>query len=512
MVTSFVRANPQRATTMIAESLAAGGRLGRYSLVAPVPAGDGHELWLAKVVEPETAGAPVLLRIVPEDIAQDGTRMSSALSEAAVATTCDHPHLARLIEIAGENGRYYLVSEFVSGRTLRQIQHRAGSLNRVPPIWFTLDVARVVSDGLAHLHQRCAKHHVPLRTLRQTVTPDNVVVSFAGDTKLCAFGLGLPNAVPTASASGPLNRTFAYVAPERIAAAPTTPADVTRADVYSVGILLYEALTGRRPFEAADEENLLHELLDESRDPVPPSIVAPWVTQPLEEIVTTAIARDPGARFGSAAELRDAIVDYMAWAGLRPDRRHVAQQVCGVVAPADAEPPPSARSEPTGRPYGSRTPPPRRLDAAPPTEATAAPVAQSDEDVAARPVDPGQVWDRAAAAARRAATHRPSERARDGVEGERDGRLASPSAAPPGARHFWDQVVEQRRSIPAEAVETTGGAVDAFERGLELALRGDFRAALDELEVALRLDPTNRVYGANLRRVQRELDRQGDED
>jgi len=487
--------------------------------VAPVPTADGHDLWLAKAVEATSPNAAVLLRLVPDEIARDGARLEAALAETAVAAACEHPHLARLIEIAEEGGRCYLVSEYVSGRTLRQIQHRAGSLNRIPPIWFTLHVACVVSDGLCCLHRRCAEHGVPLRTLRQPVSPDNVVVSFAGDTKLCAFGLGLPNAVPTASASGPLNRTFAYVAPERIATAPATPDDVARADVYSVGVLLYEALTGRRPFEAMDEENLLREVLDESRDPIPPSIVAPWVTQPLEEIVITAIARDPGLRFSSADELRDAISDYMAWAGLRPDRRHVAQQVCGVVAHADSEPPPSARSEPTGRPYVSRVPPPRQSEASAVPEAL---VTRGDADGElgeGRPSHPGLAWDRAAAAARRAAAAaRPPEAfaprpvARAGANRpEEPAELGgAPAAVPAGGQHFWDQVVRQQRSTAADGGRVTVTAVEAFESGLELARKGDFAAALVELEQALRLDPTNRVYGANLRRVQRELERRGD--
>ncbi len=502
---------------MIAESLAAGGRLGRYSLVAPVPTGDGHDLWLAKPVAPTSPDAAVLLRVVPEEIARDGARLEAALAEATVAAACEHPHLARLIEIGEDGGRYYLVSEYVSGRTVRQIQHRAGSLNRIPPIWFTLHVARVVSDGLSCLHRRCAEHGVPLRALRQTVSPDNVVVSFAGDTKLCAFGLGLPNAVPTASASGPLNRTFAYVAPERIAATPATLSDVARADVYSVGVLLYEALTGRRPFETTDEENLLREVLDERRDPIPPSIVAPWVTQPLEEIVITAIARDPGLRFGSAEQLRDALSDYMAWAGLRPERRHVAQQVCGVVAHADSEPPPSARSEPTGRPYASRVPPPRRSDKTASNEDPAARAPANAQLVAERPSDPGLAWDLAAAAARRATARPPAAgatrpvahagppRADDAAELTR-----APSAVPPGERHFWDEVVRQRRSTATDGDDPTAAAIEAFESGLELARKGDFAAALVELEQALRLDPTNRVCGANLRRVQRELERRGD--
>ena len=122
---------PLRATREHGRRIAGrGGRLGRYSLVAPVPTADGHDLWLAKAVEATSPNAAVLLRLVPDEIARDGARLEAALAETAVAAACEHPHLARLIEIAEEGGRCYLVSEYVSGRTLRQIG-RASCRERV---------------------------------------------------------------------------------------------------------------------------------------------------------------------------------------------------------------------------------------------------------------------------------------------------------------------------------------------------------------------------------------------
>ena len=470
-------------------ALKEGTPLGGYVLLAPLPAADDSEVWLARRDGAAAANSPLVLRTVPEVVAADEALMSAALEESKSALLFEHPHLVRFVDLFQSSGRWLVVSEFVSGRTLRQIMNRASTINRVPPIWFSVHVAAVVCQALAYLHARCGELGTQLGSVRHPVSPDSILVSFAGDPQLMAFGIARANALPTISNTSPIPSSFAYAAPERLSDLDTPVADVARSDVYSLGVVLYEMLTARRPFAAEDDETLLREVLDTRREPLPPSMVAPWVTQPLEDIVLTAMARDPRDRFRHAGELGEAIRQYMAWAGVNPSRKHLAQQVCGIVAHADSAPPPSARSNP------SSTPPVVPRGARVPSNAGVRPSADVFDVAAAAPPQRGHVWDKVTAMARQ---QREAEQ-RD-AEAERQ-----PSVPTTGASRGWDgAVATPTASLPA--LTPCQRALQFFEEGVDLARSRQYRAALDKLEQAVELDPDNRVYGANLRRVKKQLE------
>jgi serine/threonine protein kinase len=483
------RHNPTRFRGKVGAALNAlkeGTLLGGYVLLAPLPATDESEVWLARSDDAAAAGSPVVLRTVPQAVAADEALMQAALEESRSALLFEHPHLVRLVDLFSTSGRWIVVSEFVSGRTVRQIMNRASTINRVPPIWFSLHVAAVVCQVLAYLHGRCGELGTHLGNVRHTVSPDSILVSFAGDPQLMAFGIARANALPTISNTSPIPSSFAYAAPERLSDVDTPVADVARSDVYSLGVVLYEMLTARRPFAAEDDESLLREVLDTRREPPPPSMVAPWVTQPLEDIVLTAMARDPRDRFRHAGELGEAIRQYMAWAGVNPSRKHLAQQVCGVVAHADSAPPPSARSDP------SSTPPVVPRGARVPSDPDGRAAAAVRGAGAAPPR--GHVWDKVTAMARQ---QREAELRR--------AEVAPEPASPTTGTHTWDRVVA---SPPEPDPNKTAcqQALQYFEEGIDLARSRDYRAALVKLEQAARLDPDNRVYGANLRRVRKQLE------
>ena len=463
--------------------------IGRYVLVAALPSADDAPAWLAKGEGAGELDVPLVLRAVPESVVADGELMRAALEDSRVAVQIEHPHLVRLVDLFEERGRWFMVSEFVSGRTLRQIMNRAGSINRVPPIWFTVHVVSIVCQALAHLHARCGEMGTHLSSVRNTITPDTLTVSFAGDPQLMAFGLARANVVPSISNTSPIGSSYAYAAPERLSDHDTAVADVARSDVYSLGVVLYEMLTARRPFAADDEEDLLREVLDTRREPPPPSMLAPWVTQPLEEVVLTAMARDPRDRFRNVRELGEAIEKYMSWAGVRPSRKHLAQQVCGEVAHADSEPPPSARSSPSDRP-----PEPPRASRAPATR-TARVVSPFDEArPSARPTAE-HVWDRITEMARR---QRAAEQRQSGP----------PRPAPTEhgrAVRSWGRVGGEAEKEDAVPSSRPSPAVACFEMGIDLARNGEYEAALVQLEEAVRLEPNNRMYATNLRRVKKQL-------
>ncbi len=200
--------------------------LNRYLPVRPLGTGGSGSVWLAREVE---TGQEVALKIVP----REGTAGSRAEREAAAAARLRHPRCLRAHALARDGGHVYIVYEYVSGRTLREAM-RAGEISDSA----ALEAAAQVLEGLAHAHANGIVH--------RDVKPANVLLADGGgiSVKLFDFGLALMHEEESLTAVGDIPGTLAYISPERLRGEPAGPA----ADVWGVGVLLWEALAGFHPF------------------------------------------------------------------------------------------------------------------------------------------------------------------------------------------------------------------------------------------------------------------------
>jgi len=209
--------------------------------------------------------------------------------EEQIGRAVAHPSIVRLLA-PRERSRMYLAMEFVEGRSLASVL-REGAL----PVDRALDIARQVCAGLAALHARGIVH--------RDLKPENVHLTTSGQVKILDFGIAfLPSArrITWAGLSAVLG-TPDYMAPEQIRGRRGD----ARSDVYAVGTLLYEMLTGKLPFEASNPAAVMRAKI-KSR-PTPPSRYVPELEAALDAIILKAIARSPSDRYASAAELLDAI-------------------------------------------------------------------------------------------------------------------------------------------------------------------------------------------------------------
>ena len=170
------------------------------------------------------------------------------------------------------------------------------------------------------------------------------MVSFTGEVKLLDFGIARALSLPSLTQVGTFKGKYAYMAPE-LMEIDRPPHDIDgRSDLYSLGVILYESLTGIRPFNAANDAQLLQMLLDKQRVAEPPSNFASWIPETLDRLVLKCIAKEPADRFQSARSMREALRDFMKNSGLCPSARHLAEQVCGYSdSIQDSSPPPSMR-------------------------------------------------------------------------------------------------------------------------------------------------------------------------
>jgi serine/threonine-protein kinase len=274
------------------------------------------------------------------------------LDEARLMEQLQHPTIPATFDSGRVFGTYFIAMEYVRGLNVKQlIEHCAVSVGAVPPA-ITLHLAAQLCDALDHAHNRCDKHGKPLGIVHRDVTPANLIIAETGHLKLIDFGLAKAQGTAERTGVGIIKGKYGYVAPEYLAGSIDH-----RADLWAVGIIMYELLTGRRLFDGPDA----HDTMKRVRElPIPrPSIANPAVTRELDESVMTALARDLRRRWPSAAAMRDRIraviaqpgnaidhqgvIDWVQWA--LAQRRGRAPQLTPIV-PMQVPPPPPREVDP----------------------------------------------------------------------------------------------------------------------------------------------------------------------
>jgi hypothetical protein len=269
-----------------AGELASGGlspelALGRYRPLRPLGSGGSGSVWLAR---DERTGLDVALKIVP----LEGKAGDRAEREAEACARLRHPGCLRAYAFGRERGHVYIAYEYTPGKTFRETM-RSGLLRDADAV----EACAQVADALAHAHSR--------RILHRDVKPANVLLvdGPSVSVRLLDFGLAAFDDATTLTAQGDVPGTLAYISPERLAGGPSSPA----ADVWAVGVMLWEALAGRHPF--------MRPSLRQTGDAieagaVPLAHVRPDLPRAVTDAVDDALALDPRRR-PSAAQLADAL-------------------------------------------------------------------------------------------------------------------------------------------------------------------------------------------------------------
>lgn len=330
--------------------------LGSYQLLKKLATGGMADVWAARSVGvggyPQTA---VIKTILPH-LADNEDFLSLFEAEADLIAALNHPNIAHYHGKGFDEGVHYLAMELVLGRTLREVQRRRMQQSKALPPWFVLRVAIDVCQALHHAHEQRDDLGEPLGIVHRDITPENVMVSFSGVTKVVDFGIAAA-ARATKVSSGGLTGKIAYLSPEQVIDAAETKVD-RRADIYSVGVLLYEMLTGVQPFRATNDMALVLKIPREV--PRPPNEIARWIPTPLSGIIMRALAKKPSKRQQTAAQMADELEACFDFFELDPTERDLSELMCAHYAPEER------RLELAARRPSSNAPPPKRSSAPPP--------------------------------------------------------------------------------------------------------------------------------------------------
>jgi Flp pilus assembly protein TadD/TolB-like protein len=259
----------------------------RYTIVERI--GDGGMGEVYKAIDRRRLGHTVALKLIRASLARRGDALERFRRELDLAQKVSHPNVCRLHDLGEVHGQLYISMEYVDGQTLDDLIRTMGRLSPLQ----TSSLGRQICEGLRAVHEQGIIH--------RDLKPSNVMVDRAGHAIVMDFGMAYHPEAEKLTRAGMVVGTLAYVAPEQARGVATD----ARSDVYALGLLLYEMLTGRRP--PGDGAPLPLALRDAAEACPPPSHFAPEVHPVLDGVVMRCLYRDPGARFPTMAEVGEAL-------------------------------------------------------------------------------------------------------------------------------------------------------------------------------------------------------------
>jgi serine/threonine-protein kinase len=294
-------------------------RVGKYRIIALLGQGGMASVYLSVVAGPGGVNKLLVVKLLRDELSQDEDFVSMFLNEARLATRLNHANVVQTYEIGHEGGHHFLAMDYLDGQPLHAVLRKA-SRGGVP-----LDVhVRILAEmlaGLHHAHMLKDFDGTPLHVVHRDVSPQNVFLTYDGQVKVVDFGIAKAAGAASSTQAGVFKGKLAYVAPEQ---ASGDTVDL-RADLFSVGIMLWEAIASKR-FAQIDSQTAILARRISGREPRIRDVV-PDADPELADICDRAMAQSPADRFATAQEFRDALETFLERFSRRIGPREVSQFV-----------------------------------------------------------------------------------------------------------------------------------------------------------------------------------------
>lgn len=259
----------------------------RYELLEGVGEGGMAKVYKAHC---KSLDRIVAIKILKEEYSRDQAFVQSFKTEALAAARLSHPNIVNIFDVGQENDVHYIVMEYIEGQTLQEIIAAEAPLSPEK----ASEIAIMICEGIHHAHENGIIH--------RDIKPHNILVTKKGIVKVADFGIAQAISKKTLTFARDLVGTVHYISPEQAKGEPVTPAT----DIYSLGCVLYEMLTGRPPFDA--ESTITVALKHIHDEPLPPEQINPAVSKALSAVILKALEKHPSHRFTTAEEMSNALI------------------------------------------------------------------------------------------------------------------------------------------------------------------------------------------------------------
>ena len=291
---------------------------GKYNLLRPLATGGMAEVFLAQMQGSMGFDkACVVKRVLPSHAANT-LYMQMFLDEAKVIARLSHPNVVQVFDMGQVGDDYFMAMEYVPGADLQDLLDALPADKRRLPIPVACRIIAQVAEGLEHAHRAVNGESQLLGIVHRDVSPSNVIISVDGVAKICDFGIAKSGAQATKTEVGSLKGKIHYMSPEQIRGDRVDG----RSDLFALGVVLYEATVGVRPFEGSNPADIAVKIMNDV--PVPPDLIVDRYPRELWALVQRLLSKRADDRYASARDVQVALDGLLVGWGVRASSNEVA--------------------------------------------------------------------------------------------------------------------------------------------------------------------------------------------
>jgi len=258
---------------------------------------------------------------------EDAEFVAMLVDEGRIAARLNHPNVVQTVEVGEVDGQYFIAMEFLEGQPLHSIQSRAQKGSGGLPTQLHYRILADMLGGLHHAHELADYDGTPLEIVHRDISPHNIFVTYDGVSKVVDFGIAKASGRSIETRTGVVKGKLTYMAPEQVMGNPVD----RRADIFSVGVMLWELAAGRRMWKGLQDLTVMHRLIT-GDIPSSPRAVNPSVHEQLDRICVRALAVRPDDRYQTALELQTDLDQLMETIGIQVSHRDVGRFVSTLYA------------------------------------------------------------------------------------------------------------------------------------------------------------------------------------
>jgi len=278
---------------------------GKYLLLERVNVGGMAEVFIAKAFGVEGFERFLAIKKILPTMAEDQEFITMFIDEARVSVQLNHANIVHIHELGKYEETYYIAMEYVAGRDLRTILERYRRRKEIMPTAQAVYVSSKMCEGLDYAHRKKDARGQDLSIIHRDVSPQNILVSYEGDVKVIDFGIAKAANRAQKTQAGILKGKFGYMSPEQVRGMPID----RRSDIFAVGVILYEMLTGEKLFVGESDFSTLEKVRN-AEVPLPRQF-NPNIPAGLEKVVLKALAREPEERYQWASDLQEDLMKFL---------------------------------------------------------------------------------------------------------------------------------------------------------------------------------------------------------